>query len=114
MDLTKQPEKVNNPFELAEVLLLSDNLQVAAIFYKEALKRQDPNDITSAQDRAWLLFQTGNCLRNYDMVAAKDYYGKLITEYSDLPWADLAKIQTDLIDWYTQDNPQELIQEHKN
>ncbi len=111
MDLTKEPEKVNNPFELAEVLFLSDNLQVAAIFYKEALRRQDPNDITSTQDRAWLLFQIGNCLRDYDMVAAKDFYGKLVTEYSDLQWADVAKIQSDLIDWYTQDNPDEFIQE---
>ena len=113
-DLTKNPEKVNNPFELAEILYLSDNLNEAAIFYKEALRRQDPNNITSAIDRAWLLFQTGNCLRDYDMVAAKDYYGKLITEYSDLPWADLARIQRDLIDWYIKNNPSELIQEYKN
>ena len=114
MELTKQPEKVHNPFELGETLFLSDNLQEAAIFYKEALRRQDPNDITSAQDRAWLLFQTGNCLRDYDMVAAKENFGKLVTEYPDLPWADLARIQIDLIDWYTQNNPNELIQENKN
>ena len=114
MELTKHPEKVNNPFELGETLFLSDNLQTAAVFYKEALKRQDPNNISSAQNRAWLLFQVGNCLRDYDRNAAKEYYGKLITEYPDLPWAELAKIQSDLIDWYNQINPQELIQEYKN
>ena len=114
MELTKQPETANNPFELGETLFLSDNLKEAAIFYNEALRRQDPNDITTAQSRAWLLFQTGNCLRDYDRIAAKEYYGKLITEYPDLPWANLAKIQVDLIDWYNQNNPQELIQEHKN
>ena len=114
MESTKQPEKVHNPFELGETLFLSDNPKEAAIFYKEALRRQDPNDITTAQNRAWLLFQTGNCLRDCDRNAAKEYYGKLITEYPDLQWADLAKIQIDLIDWYNQNNPQELIQEHKN
>jgi tetratricopeptide (TPR) repeat protein len=113
MELTKQPEKVHNPFELGETLFLSDNPKEAAIFYKEALRRQDPNNITSTLERAWLLFQTGNCLRDYDRIAAKEYYGKLITEYPDLPWADLAKIQSDLIDWYNQNNPQELIQEYK-
>ena len=114
MELTKHPEKVNNPFELGETLFLSDNLQTAAVFYKEALKRQDPNNISSDQNRAWLLFQVGNCLRDYDRNAAKEYYGKLITEYPNLPWAELAKIQSDLIDWYNQINPQELIQEYKN
>ena len=114
MELTKHPEKVNNPFELGETLFLSDNLQTAAVFYKEALKRQDPNNISSAQNRAWLLFQVGNCLRDYDRNAAKEYYGKLITEYPNLPWAELAKIQSDLIDWYNQINPQKLIQEYKN
>ena len=114
MELTKHPEKVNNPFELGETLFLSDNLQTAAVFYKEALKRQDPNNISSDQNRAWLLFQVGNCLRDYDRNAAKEYYGKLITEYPNLPWAELAKIQSDLIDWYNQINPQKLIQEYKN
>ena len=114
MELTKHPEKVNNPFELGETLFLSDNLQAAAVFYKEALKRQDPNNISSDQNRAWLLFQVGNCLRDYDRNAAKEYYGKLITEYPNLPWAELAKIQSDLIDWYNQINPQKLIQEYKN
>ena len=114
MELTKLPEKVHNPFELGETLFLNDNPKEAAIFYKEALRRQDPNDISSVHNRAWLLFQTGNCLRDYDSKAAKEYYGKLITEYTDLPWADLAKIQIDLIDWYNQNNPQELIQKHKN
>jgi tetratricopeptide (TPR) repeat protein len=113
MELTKESEKVHNPFELGETLFLNDNPKEAAIFYKEALRRQDPNDISSVQKRAWLLFQTGNCLRDYDRNAAKEYYGKLITEYPDLPWADLAKIQIDLIDWYNQNNAQELIQKHK-
>ena len=112
MELAQQPEKIQNPFELGETLFLCDNLQEASIFYKEALERLDPNDIFSAQDRAWLLFKIGNCLRDYDMPAAKEMYGQLITEYPDLLWSNLAEVQNNLIGWRSQNKPNDLIKEY--
>jgi tetratricopeptide (TPR) repeat protein len=109
--LSQHPEKMDNPFELGEVLFLSTNLKEAAIFYQEALKRTDANDINSAQDRAWILFQIGNCLRNDDLPVAAKMYGQLITEYPDSPWTELAKAQVKLIDWYQKDEPRKLIAE---
>lgn len=110
-DLSQHPDKLDNPFELGEILFLSANLKEAAVFYQEALGRTDPNDISPAGDRAWILFQTGNCLRNDDRSEAAKMYGQLITEYPDSPWTDLAKAEVSLISWFLKDEPRKLITE---
>jgi hypothetical protein len=38
-------------------------------------------------------------------------YGQLLTEYPNSPWADLARFQSKLIDWYLRDEPRKLIAE---
>ena len=81
------------------------------MLYQEALKRQAPNDPTVSRDRAWILFQTGNCLRNNDMPAAAKIYRRLLTEYPTSPWADLASARGKLIDWYLKDEPEKLVVE---
>ena len=111
--LTQDPEKLTNPLELGEILFVSGNLKEAAMFYREALKRKDPNDVNLSLDRAWILFQIGNCLRNEDMPAAAKAYQQLITEYPNSPWADLAKARSNLIAWYLKDDPVKLIAEVK-
>ena len=108
-DLSKDPEKVDSPFDLAETLFLSGNVKEAAVFYTEALVRTDPNDATSSRDRAWVLYQTGNCLRKTDPPVATKMYTRLLTEYPDSPWADIAAAQTRLIDWYLKDEPHKLV-----
>ncbi len=108
-DLSGDPEKVDNPFELAETLFLSGNVREAAVFYAEALGRTEPNDVSSSRDRAWVLFQTGNCLRNTDLPAATKMYTQLLTEYPDSPWAGIAVAQRKLIDWYLKDEPHKLV-----
>ncbi len=108
-DLSGNPEKVENPFELAETLFLSGNVKEAAVFYAEALGRTEPNDVTSSRDRAWVLFQTGNCLRSTDLPAATKMYTQLLTEYPLSPWVDMAEAQVRLIDWYVKDEPHELV-----
>ena len=109
--MSRKPEQVQSPLELAEILFLSGNLNDAAMLYQEALKRQDPNDTTVSRDRAWILFQTGNCLRNNDMPAAAKIYRRLLTEYPTSPWADLASARGKLIDWYLKDEPEKLVVE---
>jgi len=109
--LTQKPGQLKNPFELAEVLFLSGHAKKARMFYQEALNRKDPNDLDSAQERAWILFQIGNCLRNDEPQSAKNTYRQLIAEYPDHLWSDIAKIQEKLLDWYLNDKPDMLIKE---
>ena len=107
--LLQHPDQLEKPFELGEALFLSGHLKEAAIVYKEALNRKSPDKAGSAEDKAWILFQIGNCLRNDDFSAAAETYGKLIAEHPDSPWSDLAKAQYKLIDWYQKDKPRTLI-----
>jgi tetratricopeptide (TPR) repeat protein len=128
-------DQLRNPLQLAEILFLSGHHKQAAIFYQHALSRRDPNDVTPAkggfwawpsltgdpvhglalaQDRAWILFQIGNCLREDDVHKARQMYRQLIKEYPNCPWADLAKNREFLIDWFLVDKPRELIEECRN
>ncbi len=109
--LAEKPDEVDNPYEIGNTLYLSNNIGEAAVFYQEALKRKKPEDMSSSEDRAWLLFQTGNSLRTRDMLAAADIYGKLITEYPNSPWTDYARVQRNVITWYLSDKPDELLKQ---
>lgn len=112
-NLSQNPGNLHNPFELGETLFLSGYLKEAAIFYQEALKRKSPDDAGSTRDRAWVLFQIGNCLRNDDQPEAIKMYGQLITEYPNSPWKELAYARRTLLDWYLKDEPRKLITEYK-
>ena len=112
-NLSQHLDNLRNSFELGETLFLSGNLKEAAIFYQEALKRKSPDDVGSARNRAWILFQIGNCLRNDDPITAMKMYGQLITEYPNSPWKELAGARSKLLNWYLTDKPGELIAEHK-
>jgi len=111
-NLLQHPKQLNNPSELGEVLFLSGHLKEAAIAYKEALNRKSPDEPGSAENRAWILLQIGNCLRNDDLATAAKMYSQLITEHPDSPWSDLAKARYKLIDWYLNDKPRTLISEN--
>ncbi|MBN2183550.1 MAG: tetratricopeptide repeat protein [Sedimentisphaerales bacterium] len=111
--LSENPQKIDNPFELGEVLFHNGNYIEAVLFYKEALSRTSLNSPNSAAERAWILFQLGNCLRKNDMTEAAKMYSRLVTEYPDSLWAQMAMIQNQLITWYQKDNPQKLIEDSK-
>lgn len=110
---SQNPGNLHNPFELGETLFLSGYQKEAAIFYREALKRKSPDGTPSARDRAWILFQIGNCLRNDDRPAAIKMYAQLITEYPNSPWKKLAEARRTLLDWYLKEEPHKLINERK-
>ncbi len=110
-NLTQIPDQLKNPFEVAEVLFLSGHAREATMFYQEAFNRKGPNDLDSAREKAWILFQIGNCQRNNDLQSAKKTYRQLIAEYPDYPWTDLAKVREKLIDWRLEDKPHALIKE---
>lgn len=110
-DILKNPDQLDDPFEMGELLFAGGNTKDAVIFYREALKRTDPNDVRLSQERAWILFQIGNCLRYHEPIAATETYRKLLVEYPNSLWTDLAKAQKGFIDWSLVEKPRELIAE---
>jgi hypothetical protein len=108
-DLSKHPESVVEPFGLAEVLYAEGIEAMAATFYQEALKRKATDDAWSAEDRAWTMFQLGNCLREQEPAAAGKLYTDLLAEFPDCPWAAVVKARQKLVEWYEQEKPWALI-----
>jgi len=113
-DLLKHPEQIDNPLELGEILFLSGYQSQAAIAYQEALKRMEPDYPSSARDRSWILFQIGNCLRTSDPATAAKMYKQLLAEYPNSQWADAAKAQDQLAEWFQKDNPKTFVADNKN
>jgi len=112
VQLSQQPQQLKNPMELAEILFRNGSLKEATKCYQEALNRMTANkDDRHKKEKAWILFQIGNCLRNTDRSEAIEIYRQLIAQYPDSPWADLAKARSKLINWYQQDKPGELVAE---
>jgi tetratricopeptide (TPR) repeat protein len=111
--LSLNPEGLDNPFELGETLFLSGNLKEAVVFYREALRRMGSDDAGSDQDKAWILFQVGNCLWNDDPSTAMKVYGRLVTEHPNSPWKDFAEARSKLLSWYQTEEPQKLIEKRE-
>lgn len=108
-DLTRHPDMVEDPFELAELLFLSGRRAEAGPFYERALANTSAGDPATDADRAWILFQLGNCLRETDLIRAKETYVSLIAEYPKSPWAEIAKAHGQLITWHQKTKPDRLI-----
>ena len=111
-NLSQHPDQLHNPLDLADILFLSGHLKLAGMLYQQALGRMSSDDVGSAQDKAWILFQTGNCLRDDNLTEAGRMYRQLIGQYPNSPWVDLAKARLNLIDWYQTSKPQTLITEY--
>ncbi len=108
-DLRKNAGRVRDPLEVAELLFLSGRPTEAAAFYEEALRRSSAGSAASASDRAWILFQLGNSLREADATKAQDAYMKLIAEYPDSPWTEMARASGRLLTWYQSTRPDQLV-----
>ena len=109
--LLKDSNSITNPFELGEVLFQMNELASAGVCYKKALASLGTDDPNVATERAWILFQIGNCFKDIDPNTSKESYAELIRTASDSPWAQIAKSRHGLIDWYQQEQPGKLIDE---
>lgn len=109
--LFKDPNAITTPFELAEVLFQTGELALAGVCYKKALSSLNTDDPNVTTERAWILFQIGNCLKDSDPNASKNSYAELIRTAPDSPWARIAKSRHSMIDWYQQEQPRKLIEE---
>jgi len=107
-DLRKDPNRIRDPLETAELLFLSGRPTDAVPFYEEALRRTRAGDVASDGDRAWILFQLGNCLRETDVAKAQDAYMKLIAEYPNSPWTEMARAGGRFLTWYQTARPDQL------
>jgi tetratricopeptide (TPR) repeat protein len=103
--LQQNPDQVHDPLEMAELLFLSGRPVEAAPFYAKALASISPSDPANEADRAWVLFQLGNCLRETDVAKAQETYIKLIADYPTSPWTELAKAHGRLLTWYQKSQP---------
>jgi tetratricopeptide (TPR) repeat protein len=106
--LRQNPTQVRDPLEMAELLFLSGQAGEAAPFYARALQNISRDDPNYDADRAWILFQLGNCLRESDIAKAQEVYMKLVSEYPASPWTELAKAHGRLLTWYHKDRPEQL------
>ena len=104
--LLGHPEALSDPLGLAEILFLSARLKEAVMCYQEALSRSNRDDPATAKDRAWILFQIGNCLQSDDPKKAIETYRRLVAEHPDSAWTELAKAREKLIEWRQRDFPQ--------
>jgi TolA-binding protein len=107
----KDPNLISNPFELAEILFKSGRQVQAGICYKQALKVLPADDPNLATERAWILFQIGNCLKDKDPNTARESYAELIRTHPNSPWTEIAKARYGIIELYQQENPGDLIQQ---
>ncbi len=108
-NLLQDPSQARDPLKIAELLFLSGRTTDAAPFYQKALDHTRPADHLTDRDRAWILFQLGNCLRETDTTQAQDAYTKLIAEYPGSPWTELAKAYGQLASWYQTAQPHQLL-----
>lgn len=109
-ELSQKPEQLNNPLELAEILFRCGCLEEAAACFRTALNRIHEKD-DPLQDKAWILLQLGNCLKNKNPQAAIENYQAVIAEFPYSPWAKVAKAKSDSVSWYLKDQPDVLIKE---
>ncbi len=107
--LRKNAGRVRDPLEVAELLFLSGRPAEAVPFYEESLRRTSAGGPASGADRAWILFQLGNCLRETDATKAQDAYMKLIAEYPNSPWTEMARASGRLLTWYQSTRPDQLV-----
>lgn len=103
--LAQDPNKCENPFKLAEILFKNKNLKVSATFYRTALNRNSQDSLLSANDKAWMLFQIGNCLKEINPADAQKAYRELIDQYPDSQWVETAKVRDKLIQWFENEKP---------
>jgi hypothetical protein len=102
-----QPQKIDQPFLLAELLHSNGYLEYAVYFYNITLA-----DKTTSQqiDKAWVLLQKANCQKQYEPVKAVDTYKQIISDYPDSTWVQPAQANQDLLNLYIQQKPKELIE----
>lgn len=104
-ELTQRvPPSVVDPIRLGDALYRSGHHPQALRVYREAIATaRDPDD------QAWLRYQIGVCLKESDPAEAKRYFQEVQNAASNGPWAELAALQQDLVNWMEQNQPAQFL-----
>jgi len=90
---------------LADALFADGQPQTAFTLYEQAMTQA-----LAPQDKAWALFQMGNCRMSSDANAAVVFYRRVASEHADSIWASVAVEQVKTIEWQRNVNPQAVLQ----
>jgi tetratricopeptide (TPR) repeat protein len=101
--------EVETPYEMAETLFHAGHLKQAAAYYKQALKSGSYE--SRPQDKAWIIFQIGNCLKESAPAEAAKFYARLLSEYPDSTWTKMANKYNELLTLQMQNKPYELMKQ---
>ncbi|MCU0914482.1 MAG: tetratricopeptide repeat protein [Planctomycetes bacterium] len=110
--LRQNPSRIGDPMEAADLLFLSGRPTDAIPFYEEQLRRLK-TDAASRDDRAWALFQLGNCLRETNVARAQETYGKLMAEYPESPWTEMARAGSRFLTWHQSTRLDQIATPHQ-
>ncbi len=96
------PNTLANPFEMAEALYKVGRYKESAACYGVALARASSAEKSTVPeaDRAWMLFQRGNCHARLDAHEAIKIYKQMMTEYPASEWTPIAIGREQLLQWY--------------
>ena len=95
---------VSDPVALGDTLYLAGNCTEALIFYGLAAKAELPEE-----DAAWVLLQTAHCQAVADPAAAAKTYARFQAAYPDTPFSEVARVCSEMQQWYDINRPEELI-----
>jgi hypothetical protein len=108
--LAKDPNAIAEPLALAQTLYRTGYFKEAAIFYEIAADRTTAMGRTlSSDDKAWILLQLAVCHQDAPATAI-GVLDKLIAEYPKSIWTSAAVTKRDILQWYQNDNPRQLLE----
>ena len=105
--LTANPQAVVDLFSAAEALFAKRDLSRAAKLYQQVMDQMTDN--LQDQNRSWVLFQYGNCLRISKSTEAAKVYEKVIADYPESDWAKVARARNTYFAWSQQAKPEGLL-----
>ncbi len=96
---------LDDPLALADALFRGGHLPEARVLYERLLQEGTLDGL----DKAWVLFQAGNCKRGADAAGAMSLYDRLLAEHPECPWTEAAKVRKTIIQWRREARPDALL-----
>ncbi|WP_169852872.1 tetratricopeptide repeat protein [Anaerohalosphaera lusitana] len=108
--IKNNPTRVVDHFALAEALFSAGEKELAAKYYRQALDKYGKNYSKTDPERAWILFQLGNCLYETKPEEAEIIYEQLMREQPNSEWTKCATVKRQVLRWLMNEKPMELIE----
>lgn len=108
--LADEDAQIEQPLKIAELLYRDGHKQLAGRYYEIALAQ---SETMTVQDRAWALFQLGNCLREQSPEKAIQAYKQLVSEHPRTTWARAAAARIEVLEFHQQNQPEMTASSHR-